>query len=76
MDKYIEPAPPLPPFSPETAIQKVRAAEDAWNTRDPERLALAYTLTPSGATALNLSRGAPRPSRSCGASGYMNSTIA
>jgi nuclear transport factor 2 (NTF2) superfamily protein len=36
--------PPLPPFTRETAIQKVRAAEDGWNSRDPERLALAYTL--------------------------------
>ena len=35
--------PPLPPFVRETAIQKVRLAEDAWNTRDPERVALAYT---------------------------------
>jgi uncharacterized protein len=35
--------PPLPPFSAETAAQKVQAAEDAWNTRDPERVALAYT---------------------------------
>jgi uncharacterized protein len=35
--------PPLPPFSLEAAIKKVRAAEDAWNTRDPERVALAYT---------------------------------
>jgi hypothetical protein len=35
--------PPLPPFSPETAAQKVRAAEDAWNTRDPAHVALAYT---------------------------------
>jgi len=36
--------PPLPPFTRETALQKVRAAEDAWNTRDPERVALAYTV--------------------------------
>ncbi len=36
--------PPLPPFTSETAIQKVRMAEDAWNTRDPERVSLAYTL--------------------------------
>ena len=36
--------PPLPPFSEESAIQKVRAAEDAWNTRDPARVVLAYTL--------------------------------
>src|SRR5262249_1059312 len=37
------PAPPLPPFDEQTARQKVQAAEDAWNTRDPERVALAYT---------------------------------
>ena len=35
--------PPVPPFTAETARQKVQAAEDAWNTRDPERVALAYT---------------------------------
>lgn len=35
--------PPFPPFDMETARQKVQAAEDAWNTRDPERIALAYT---------------------------------
>ena len=35
--------PPLPPFTPETAAQKARMAEDAWNTRDPQRVALAYT---------------------------------
>jgi uncharacterized protein len=35
--------PPVPPFSRESAIAKVRAAEDAWNTRDPQRVALAYT---------------------------------
>ena len=35
--------PPLPPFTLETARQKVQAAEDAWNTRDPERVAGAYT---------------------------------
>jgi uncharacterized protein len=35
--------PPLPPFTLETATQKVRMAEDAWNTRDPERVAGAYT---------------------------------
>ena len=35
--------PPLPPFTLETATQKVRTAEDAWNTRDPERVAGAYT---------------------------------
>jgi uncharacterized protein len=35
--------PPLPPFSAQTAAEKVQGAEDAWNTRDPERVALAYT---------------------------------
>jgi uncharacterized protein len=35
--------PPLPPFTAETARAKVQGAEDAWNTRDPERVALAYT---------------------------------
>ncbi|HEX6522239.1 MAG TPA: nuclear transport factor 2 family protein [Streptosporangiaceae bacterium] len=35
--------PPLPPFDEQTARQKVQAAEDAWNTRDPERVASAYT---------------------------------
>ncbi len=36
--------PPLPPFTPETAVQKVRLAEDGWNTRDPEKVAAAYTV--------------------------------
>ena len=35
---------PLPPFTEETARQKVQAAEDGWNSRDPERVALAYTV--------------------------------
>jgi hypothetical protein len=35
--------PPLPPFTLDTARQKVRAAEDAWNSRDPERVSLAYS---------------------------------
>ena len=38
-----EPRPPLPPFTRETALQKVRMAEDGWNSRDPQRVALAYT---------------------------------
>jgi uncharacterized protein len=36
--------PPLPPFTRDSAVQKVRLAEDAWNTRDPGRVALAYTI--------------------------------
>ena len=35
--------PPLPPFTEETALQKVRMAENAWNIGDPEKIALAYT---------------------------------
>ncbi|MDC7824070.1 nuclear transport factor 2 family protein [Pseudomonas sp. BLCC-B13] len=38
-----EARPPFPPFTRETAAQKVRMAEDGWNSRDPERVALAYT---------------------------------
>ncbi|MFK0377683.1 DUF1348 family protein [Pandoraea sp. NPDC090278] len=40
----IEARPPFPPFTRETAIQKVRMAEDGWNSRDPARVALAYTV--------------------------------
>ncbi|MGA0611529.1 DUF1348 family protein [Caldimonas sp. KR1-144] len=39
----METRPPVPPFSLETAVQKVRLAEDAWNTRDPARVVLAYS---------------------------------
>jgi nuclear transport factor 2 (NTF2) superfamily protein len=39
----METRPPVPPFTAETAAQKVRAAEDGWNSRDPARVALAYT---------------------------------
>ena len=35
--------PPLPPFNSETAIKKVRMAENAWNTKDPVKVSLAYT---------------------------------
>jgi len=38
------PRPPFPPFDVEAATQKVRMAEDAWNTRDPEKVSLAYTV--------------------------------
>ena len=44
MNRHAEPPrPPLPPFTRDAAIQKVRLAEDAWNSRDPQRVALAYT---------------------------------
>jgi len=39
-----ETRPPVPPFTRETATQKVRLAEDGWNSRDPQRVALAYTI--------------------------------
>ncbi|HXC58330.1 MAG TPA: nuclear transport factor 2 family protein [Steroidobacteraceae bacterium] len=39
----MEPRPPLPPFNQETAARKVRGAEDAWNSRDPDRVAGVYT---------------------------------
>ena len=39
-----EPRPPLPPFTLETAKQKVRMAEDGWNNRNPEKVAMAYTV--------------------------------
>lgn len=40
----METRPPLPPFDRESAIRKVRLAEDGWNTRDPEKVAMAYSL--------------------------------
>jgi uncharacterized protein len=40
----MSPRPPLPPFTEETAKVKVRAAEDGWNSRDPEKVSLAYSL--------------------------------
>jgi len=44
MTESNENRPPLPPFSRETAIQKVRLAEDGWNNRDPHKVSLAYTV--------------------------------
>ncbi len=44
MNMTQEARPPFPPFTRETALQKVRMAEDGWNNRDPERIALAYTI--------------------------------
>jgi nuclear transport factor 2 (NTF2) superfamily protein len=49
--------PPLPPFSEESAFKKVRAAEDAWNTRDPARVALAYTPDSSWRNRAEFPRG-------------------
>jgi hypothetical protein len=67
--------PPLPPFSRESAIQKVRLAEDGWNTRDPEKVALATRLIQDGGTARSSSRDEPKSSRSSLASGRRSWTI-
>lgn len=56
------PRPPLPPFTADTAAQKVRAAEDGWNNRDPHKVSLAYTPDSRGATARNSSTDAPKSS--------------
>ncbi len=44
MNTEIESRPPFPPFTRETAMQKVRMAEDGWNNRNPQKVALAYTV--------------------------------
>ena len=44
MSSIADARPPLPPFTLETAVKKVRLAEDGWNSRDPEKVALAYTV--------------------------------
>ena len=44
MSSDAEVRPPLPPFTRESAIEKIRLAEDGWNSRDPQRVSLAYTL--------------------------------
>jgi hypothetical protein len=44
IDRIDSSRPPFPPFTQETAAQKVRLAEDGWNSRDPQRVALAYTI--------------------------------
>ena len=52
--------PPLPPFTEETARQKVKMAQDAWNTRDPDKVPSPTPRTQSGATATSSSRDARR----------------
>ncbi len=46
--------PPIPPFDVDSAAKKVRVAEDAWNTRDPERVSLAYTISQRVAESLGV----------------------
>jgi nuclear transport factor 2 (NTF2) superfamily protein len=57
MESSPESRPPLPPFTRETAIQKVRGAEDGWNNRDPEKVALAYTLDSQWRNRAEFARG-------------------
>ena len=56
--------PPLPPFTRETAAQKARLAEDAWNTRDPARVLSPILSTAFGETAPNSFMGARKLRRS------------
>lgn len=58
-----ESRPPLPPFNLETAIEKVRMAEDAWNTRDPQRVALGYTENSRWRNRAEFLEALPRSSR-------------
>ena len=51
--------PPLPPFTAETAAQKARMAEDAWNSRDPDRVSLAYTEDSTWRTRAEFVTGRP-----------------
>ena len=76
MADSIETRPPLPPFTRETAIQKVRAAEDGWNTRDPERVSLAYTADSVWRNRAEFTHGRAEIVGCCAANGRRNSTIA
>ena len=68
--------PPLPPFTAETAAQKVRLAEDAWNTRDPARVALVYTIDSRWRNRAEFLKVAQRSRLSSSANGPASSTIA
>jgi nuclear transport factor 2 (NTF2) superfamily protein len=52
--------PPFPPFTEQSAVQKIRAAEDGWNGRDPAKVALAYTPDSGGGTGRSSSTAAAR----------------
>jgi uncharacterized protein len=58
-EKPVTARPPLPPFTLESAAQKVRLAEDAWNSRDPERVSLAYTVDSRWRNRSEFFRGRP-----------------
>src|ERR1700733_9701373 len=59
MNDQSEYRPPAPPFTRETAVEKVRKAEDAWNTRDPARVALAYTADSRWRNRIEFLQGRP-----------------
>ena len=68
------PRPPVPPFTRETAVQKVRLAEDAWNSRDPKRVSLAYTLDSRWRNRSEFPQGRARSSNFSSANGCANLT--
>ena len=72
----MESRPPLPPFTLESATQKVQAAEDAWNSRDPVRVSLAYTPDTEWRNRADFVKAASRWWSSCRASGRASSTTA
>ena len=68
--------PPLPPFNRQSAAEKVRMAENAWNLRDPQRVAAGYTEDSRWRNRAEFSPGANTSSRSWNESGAANATIA
>ena len=68
--------PPIPPFTHETAVEKVRLAEDAWNTRDPEKVRTRLHRRQPLAKPGGVHRGSQRSLPSSPESGIANSTIA
>jgi nuclear transport factor 2 (NTF2) superfamily protein len=73
--RLTEARPPLLPFTSEIAALKVRATEDGWNSCNPERVSLAYTIDSNGGTRASSFRADLRSSRSSRDSGCKNWTI-
>lgn len=67
--------PPFPPFDTETAAQKARMAENAWNLQDPEKVSLAYTEDSVWRNRSEFVCGRAKSLASCSRSGPVNSTI-
>jgi hypothetical protein len=70
-----ESRPPFPPFTLETAIRKVRIAEDSWNTCNPEKVSLGYAPTVTGAIGASSRWDVPQSSPYCSGSGHASWTI-